>query len=112
MDDITLIAAHDNDLTLSNATWSAQNLGQPGSMQLPCTVYAESELCPLNFRGVITNNASLTQTNVHLQVLVDGPGGDGITLNAAAVRSRRWKRTASSSTPTSPRWPAGRSLSP
>lgn len=82
VDDIALIAAHDNDLTLTNATWSAWDLDQPDFMNLPYTVYAESELRPLNFRGVITNNGSQTQTNVHMQVVVDGPGGNDITLNS------------------------------
>ncbi|MBK8613294.1 MAG: T9SS type A sorting domain-containing protein [Flavobacteriales bacterium] len=84
VDDIVLIAAHDNDLTLTQATWSAWDLDQPDFMNLPYTVYAESELRPLNFRGVITNNGSETQTNVHLQVVVDGPGGNDITLNSSS----------------------------
>ncbi len=84
VDDIALYAAQANDLSLDHTTWSVWDLGQSDLSALPYTVYPESEVRPLNFRGRITNNGSTTQTNVRLQVAIDGPGSNDIILTSAA----------------------------
>lgn len=85
VDDLSLHAAHTNDLTLQGTTWSVWDLSEPDFRNLPYTVYPANEVRPLTFRGRITNNGSTTQTNARLQVTIDGPWSNDIVLTSTSA---------------------------
>jgi hypothetical protein len=80
VDDVALIAARTNDLTLTNALHAVWNANDPHYLQLPCTIYLAGEERTLHFQGTITNNGSTTQSDVRLQVEITSPGQNGPIL--------------------------------
>ncbi|MBL7964477.1 MAG: hypothetical protein JNM31_11625 [Flavobacteriales bacterium] len=85
VDDIALLAALPNDLHLLDVTHSAWDLTESDFRRLPYTVYRAGQTRPLNFRGRVVNNGSTAQTNVRLQVEVDGPGANDVTLVSPSI---------------------------
>ena len=83
IDDIALIRARNNDLVISNAVHAVWNDTEPDYAELGYTIYLEGEQRNLHFRASIGNNGSAPQSDVHLHVEVEGPGGSTSLLNSA-----------------------------
>ncbi|MBK9759606.1 MAG: hypothetical protein IPO90_06470 [Flavobacteriales bacterium] len=83
IDDIALIPARNNDLVISNAVHAVWNFTDPDYADLPYTIYLQGEQRNLHFRASIGNNGSAPQSDVHLHVEVEGPGGSTTSLNSA-----------------------------
>ncbi len=96
IDDVKIVEALDNDLTLNNASMHSGNLGLP--------YYILPQFFPLssmefNFSGSITNNGKQTQTNVILDVTVDGTTHSSPIGNDIAVLNSDTLFTTTSFTP-------------
>ncbi|MCB9170995.1 MAG: hypothetical protein H6597_02190 [Flavobacteriales bacterium] len=85
VDDVSLIAAEQNDLHLVSATYADRSTSDPDFTDLPYSIYPLNEVRPLHFKAVVTNNGSAVQTNVRLSVEVDGPGPNDVTLTSPSV---------------------------
>jgi hypothetical protein len=85
VDDIALLTVRPNDLALLDATYAAWDLDEIWYDGMPCTMYPLGETHPLRFKGLIGNNGSAPQTDVHLSVEITGPGGYDITLLSPSI---------------------------
>ncbi|MCB0792985.1 MAG: hypothetical protein H6595_07910 [Flavobacteriales bacterium] len=85
VDDVSLVAADDNDLRLLSATYSDWSTAESDFASLPYSIYPLNEVRPLHFKGIVMNNGSEPQTNVHLVVDVDGPGPNDVTLTSSSI---------------------------
>ena len=85
VDDVALIPAADNDLRLLSGVHSVWSLADPDFATLPYTIYPDNQLRPLTFRAILANYGATTQTGVHLQVDIDGPGTNDATLSSPNI---------------------------
>ncbi len=85
VDDVALLPVRPNDLVLQAATSASWYPGPGGYENMPCTIYPLGETRELKFKGIIGNNGSLPQTNVHLRVDVTGPDGYSTILNSSSI---------------------------
>ncbi|MFZ1686199.1 MAG: hypothetical protein WAU70_02185 [Flavobacteriales bacterium] len=85
VDDIQLIEASENDLKILSATHAAWDLSESDFKGLPYTIYPENEVRELKFRALVTNTGSQVQHNVYLEVAIDGPGSNDVTLTSNTI---------------------------
>lgn len=87
IDDFAVIVPDDNDVTLSNVgyqeAWVAAD--EANLRDVAYSVYPQSQVRDLTFRGNITNNGGTDQTNVTLQVDIAGPNDYSETLMSDPV---------------------------
>lgn len=82
IDDFAVIVPLDNDVTLSNVDYQGEwiSADEDNYRDLAYSVYPVSQVRDMTFRGTISNNGGLQQTNVMLQVDISGPDGYAETL--------------------------------
>lgn len=93
VDEISLLSVPANDVTMIGLEGKEHVVGT-GYYGPPCTSYPVGEVRTMDYKAVVGNNGSTTQTNVRLQAEVTGPDGyatiytsPGIALAPATVDS-------------------------
>lgn len=87
VDDFKVIVPEENDLTLSGTDYQQEFIyaDSENFRDLVYSIYPTSQIRELDFRGKVTNNGGVTQTNVQLQVNITGPNDYDVTLTSTAT---------------------------
>jgi len=84
VDNLRIVEGLENDMTLVQTDytfWDPQTAEDYADLRY--TIYHNSQVRPLNLWGVTTNNGANTQTDVYMEVTIDGPAGTEVLSSAS-----------------------------